>query len=339
MIKVSIILPVYNVEKYIDRCLKSLVNQTMKEIEILIINDGTLDNSMEICEKYAKIDQRIKIYNKDNEGLGLTRNYGLKRASGEYICFVDSDDYVTDDMCELLYATAKKYEADIVYGGIYRDNNEGKILKKPSTNSTKIWKGQDEIKNLLLDFIATKPKEKKDTIMEVSVWKAVFKKSIFDKYGINFVSEREFISEDVIFDIDFFLKSQCIVAIPDCVYFYCVNQNSLSKRFRPDRFRKVKILYEEIKNRLKKDIDKKELELRTDKFLIARARSNCRTILKHKKIIGTEETNKALDEILNDSDLQKILKRYPITQLPYKYALVAYFMKLKAVWVLKIILK
>lgn len=181
MIKVSIILPVYNVEKYIDRCLKSLVNQTMKEIEILIINDGTLDKSMEICEKYAKIDQRIKIYNKDNEGLGLTRNYGLKRASGEYICFVDSDDYVTDDMCELLYATAKKYEADIVYGGIYRDNNEGKILKKPSTNSTKIWKGQDEIKNLLLDFIATKPKEKK-----ILLWKYLCGKLFLRKaYLIN----------------------------------------------------------------------------------------------------------------------------------------------------------
>ena len=118
MVKVSIIVPVYNVENYIERCLKSLVNQTLKDIEILIINDGTPDNSIEICEKYAKNDNRIKIFNKENEGLGLTRNYGIERATGEYIAFVDSDDYVTLDMCENLYNAAIENNADIVYGEV-----------------------------------------------------------------------------------------------------------------------------------------------------------------------------------------------------------------------------
>lgn len=338
MVKVSIIVPVYNVEKYIERCLKSLVNQTLKEIEILIINDNTPDNSMSICEEYAKNDDRIKIYSKENEGLGLTRNYGIERATGEYIAFVDSDDYVSENMCEVLYNTAKKHDADIVYGGIYYDDNNGNIKKKECVTKETIWEGE-KVKSLLLDFIATKPEEPLDTIMEVSVWKALFKKSIFDKYNIRFVSERQFISEDVIFDIDFFMKSNYIVAIPECVYYYCVNPNSLSKVFRTDRFKKVKILYDEIIRKLTKYYTKDEIQLRTDRFLIARARFNAKKIIKHRKILGKKETKKAIKEIVEDEELRKIFNRYPISKLPKKYALVAYIMKRKLIGILEIILK
>lgn len=339
MIKVSIIVPVYNVEKYIERCLKSLVNQTMQEIEILIINDGTKDNSMDVCNKYAKLDDRIKIYNKENEGLGLTRNYGIKRALGEYVCFVDSDDYVDVDMCQKLYNEAKKNDADIVYGGIFYDNNNNKIVKKPCVNNVTMWKGKEKVKELLLDFIATKPKEKNDTIMEVSVWKALFKRKILVENNILFVSERQFISEDVIFDIDYFLHCKCIVAIPDCIYYYCLNENSLSKSFRSDRFKKVKILYEEICRKLSEHYDEDDVQLRTDRFLIARARSNAKKIVKHRKIIGNIKTNEALNEIINDEDLIKVLNRYPIRILPLKYSLVASLMKHRNIRLLKILLK
>lgn len=328
MIKVSIIVPVYNVEKYIDRCLNSLVNQTLKDIEILIINDGSPDNSIKICEKYALKDNRIKIYNKENEGLGLTRNYGIERAIGEYISFVDSDDYVSLDMCEKLYKSAKKYNADIVYGGIYYDNNN-KITQKKYVEKDKVWTGEGEVKSLLLDFIATEPQEKNDTIMEVSVWKALFKKEIFDINNIRFVSEREFISEDVIFDIDFFLKSEKIVAIPDCVYYYVVNPNSLSKTFRTDRFSKVKILYSEIIRKLKENYTEDEYRLRTDRFLIARARTNLKKVIQHKKIIGKKNMHLCVMEICNDIDLQNVLKRYPIYKLPLKYAVIAFWVKNK----------
>ena len=118
-------------------------------------------------------------------------------------------------------------------------------------------------------------------------------KEIFDKNHIKFVSEREFISEDVIFDIDFLSKSNCVVAITDYVYYYCVNPNSLSKTFRTDRFAKVKKMYFEVIRKLKELYPKDEYELRTDRFLIARARTNIRQIVKHKSVIGKEETKKA----------------------------------------------
>lgn len=335
MDKISIILPVYNVEKYIERCLNSLVNQTYKNIEILIINDGTPDNSIDICEKFQKKDKRIKIFNKENEGLGLTRNYGIERATGDYIAFVDSDDYVATNMCESLIKAAKKYNADAVYGNVYYDN-DGIIQAKNKITKETVWSG-NEVNELLLDLIATKPEAKNDTVMEVSVWKAIFKKEIFDKSNIKFVSERQFISEDVIFDIDFLSKSSHIVAIPDFVYYYCVNPNSLSKTFRADRFEKVKKLYFEIIRKLSKIYSKEIYELRTDRFLLARARTNIKQIIKHRKILGTKATKIAVLKICNDKEIVKILNRYNIKKLPRRYYFIAKLIKDKKYTIMKLI--
>ena len=107
-IKVSIIVPVYNVEKYLKRCLDSITNQTLKELEIICINDGSTDNSLKILKQYAHKDKRISIINKQNEGLSVARNTGMEAASGEYIGFVDSDDWIDLDFYKKLYTTAKK---------------------------------------------------------------------------------------------------------------------------------------------------------------------------------------------------------------------------------------
>lgn len=112
--KVSIIVPVYNVEKYLDRCLNSLVHQTLKEIEILVVNDGTKDNSQEIIDKYVKMDQRVIPFKKKNGGLSDARNYALPHVRGEYIAFVDSDDYVEETMYEKMYQEAIRGKYDMV---------------------------------------------------------------------------------------------------------------------------------------------------------------------------------------------------------------------------------
>lgn len=127
MIKVSVIIPVYNVEKYIEKCIKSLINQTIKELEFIFVNDGTPDNSVQIIKKYQKKDNRIKLLEKVNGGQATARNLGLKHAKGEYIAFVDSDDYVKEDMYELMYNRAKKDNLDIVLCNdflVYKDRTE-----------------------------------------------------------------------------------------------------------------------------------------------------------------------------------------------------------------------
>ncbi len=110
---ISIVVPIYNVEKYLDDCIKSIIGQTYKNIEIILVDDGSTDKSGEVCENYAKYDKRIKVIHKENGGLSDARNEGLKIANGQYITFIDSDDYVNEEFVEILYKSIKKYNADI----------------------------------------------------------------------------------------------------------------------------------------------------------------------------------------------------------------------------------
>lgn len=131
--KVTVVVPVYNVERYLKRCIESLKNQTLKEIEIVLINDGSKDKSGEICNEYASKYENIKVIHQLNRGLSGARNTGIKVAQGEYIGFVDSDDYVEKDMFERLYNQAKEYSCEIACCGvknIYENGKEEIITKQ-----------------------------------------------------------------------------------------------------------------------------------------------------------------------------------------------------------------
>lgn len=119
MPKLSLIVPVYNVEKYILKCLESIKNQSMKDFECLIIDDGSKDNSIKIAEDFIKGDERFKIFHKENGGLSDARNYGIEKASGEYLAFIDSDDYIEESLIEDTYKMAKEYDSDIVCFDMY----------------------------------------------------------------------------------------------------------------------------------------------------------------------------------------------------------------------------
>ncbi len=181
MSKISIIVPVYNVEKYIDKCLKSLVHQTLQDIEIIIVNDGTQDKSEEIIEKYVRENQnKIKYYEKSNGGLSSARNHGLEYATGEYIAFLDSDDYVESNMYEEMYNLAKKENADMVECDFILEWGFGK----------KIFDKRREYKTK--ENMMKKPR--------VVAWNKIYKREILNKYKIRF-------PEGLIYeDLEFFLK-------------------------------------------------------------------------------------------------------------------------------------
>ena len=120
---ISIIVPIYNTEKYLKKCLDSLINQSKKELEFMLINDGSKDNSEEIIKEYK--DERIKYYKNKNQGIGKTRNFGIEKATGKYIMFLDSDDYLEKDACELLYKKAEKENLDLVVCDYYKVYSNG----------------------------------------------------------------------------------------------------------------------------------------------------------------------------------------------------------------------
>lgn len=245
MSKVSIIIPVYGVEKYIERCLNSVVNQTLKDIEIIIVNDDTKDNSMAICEKYARQDNRIKIYNKENEGLGLTRNYGIERASSKYIAFLDSDDYVDIDYYEKLYRQIVKEGADVCFSSKKRVDNYGKIMLdndiflKPGVYSSK----------QILDFMLIKTPENRYKKISMSAWRALYNIDVLEKFNIKFVSEREYISEDFLFTIDYLFHAKKVTFVNDTYHYYCYNGASLTNSYKADRFEKALTFIEKLRSK------------------------------------------------------------------------------------------
>lgn len=276
--KISIIVPIYNVEQYLDRCLSSLVNQTLKDIEIILVDDGSPDKCPQMCDEYAKIDSRIKVIHKKNAGLGYARNSGIETASGEYIAFVDSDDYVDVKTYEKLLQFANNNKCDAVFCGFKIQTPNGKWISSNEVIKDTIWTGQ-EINTFMLNMIASGARVKKERLYQMSVWHAIYRRSIITSNNILFPSEREVVSEDIPFQVDFLTNSDKIGYIKDCLYSYCFNSTSLSATFNPNKF----IGYCKLRECLLSKCDKHEYKNRVNRLFVGYTRAYCYRINKYKK--------------------------------------------------------
>lgn len=177
MVKVSILVPVYNVEKFLAQCLDSLICQTLKEIEIICINDGSTDNSLKILKKYAQKDDRIIIINKKNSGYGDSMNRGLKKATGEYIGIVESDDFIDRNAYEVLYGIAKKNDCDVVKSNFYEYYGE----KEKDKRASSLFRQEDVDKVI-------NPKCDRDIFYQPpSIWAAIYRRKFLEKEDIGFL--------------------------------------------------------------------------------------------------------------------------------------------------------
>lgn len=239
---ISIVIPVYNVEVYLQRCITSIVEQSYTNLEIILVDDGSLDQSGVICDEFAKQDTRIKVIHKSNEGLGLTRNAGIKTAKGDYICFIDSDDYIDRKYIETLYSTLKMQGADVCYCGHTKDI-DGKYEKRENPLAGGIYCGS-EIKEKIIPRMCG-CRYGNDNI-EMSSCMAIYSMRLINEYSLEFPSERQYISEDLIFNINYL--SLCNkICISDCVgYFYVTVKSSLTRKYDPDRLYKQIIMTKKV---------------------------------------------------------------------------------------------
>ena len=320
MTKVSIVVPIYNVENYLDRCVKSLLNQTLKDIEIILVDDESPDNCPKMCDDYAKCDARVKVIHKKNGGLGYARNSGLEVAKGEFVAFVDSDDFVDLKMYETLYDLAKKHELDTVYSScvFYKDENTHSFKKEVDKFETFI--GKEEIDNFLLEMVGPLPNSSSDVKYMMSVWKAIYSKRILDEKGIKFCSEREFISEDILFHIDYLKNTQKIGFSPNYFYYYQINETSLSRIHFVERYEKNKILLTEIKRRLSLYFQEEKFMKHYQRLMFLYYRtsflSNCKLARKNKG-----EKYELITKNVKDKFWKDMYNGYPYWKLPLKHRL------------------
>ncbi|MBR6098425.1 glycosyltransferase [bacterium] len=213
MPKVSIIIPVYNTSKYLEKCLNSLINQTLKDIEIICVNDGSTDNSLSILEKYAQKDPRVIIRNQKNAGQSSARNNGIKIASGDYIGFIDSDDFVDLNFYEKLYNAATENNSDISCATIIR--------KRPNSEKYRVYYSNEDV------FIGLKEKLQACNIPKCCyVWNKIYKTTLVKDYpfkeGVYF--------EDILWIPEIIKQSNKIVSVPNTNYYYVVNSGSTVKK-------------------------------------------------------------------------------------------------------------
>lgn len=199
---ISIIVPVYNVEKYLSKCLDSLVNQTYKNIEIVCVDDGSTDSSGSICDEYAKKDARIKVIHKENGGLSDARNVGLETINGEYVMFIDSDDWIDKDTCDYCINTLKLYDVDLILWSYIREYKNNAKPKRLFMNGSRYFDDQ-EIKEKIflrcvgLNGVELRNVENMDSI--VTAWGKLYKRDKIN--NIRFKATTEIGTEDALFNI------------------------------------------------------------------------------------------------------------------------------------------
>ena len=342
--KVSIIVPVYNVENYLERCIISLRNQTLEDIEIILVDDSSTDSSLEICNKMAQEDSRIKVIHKENEGAGLARNEALRFVTGEYIGFLDSDDFVEADMFKTLYDKAEEYGSDLVMSGVlFIDGNmfseQGECIRKTYFDKDTHFETGEELKKLRMGIVGALPEDADDSKYGMSIWKNLFKAEIIKQNNITFQSEREMLSEDALFMIDYISCIEKATGINEAFYNYCRNEASISKSYKKDRFEKSLVFVNEVEKRFEKDIAPEEYRIYIYRFWQAMCRVLC-----SQEIMYAEDNNikytdlkKRLKAVCSHNLTERALESYPIETLPVKQRVFAYGIKYRLYFVLKVL--
>ena len=238
MEKISIIMPVYNVEKFIKQSIDSVLNQTYKNFELILVDDGSKDSSGEICDEYKKIDARIKVIHQENGGLPVARNAGMNIATGKYMMFIDSDDFYEPNSCELLYNTIEKYDADYIIGNYIHTTYDGTKWEKPVFNGN----FENEFKLSIKDY------EKSFFVMNSTVCNKIFKRDFIEKNKLRFTPM--VIAEDAIFSTYCYVHTDKGYFINSIIYNYRQNKEngSVSTNCTKEYFEKLNEAYKLIFN-------------------------------------------------------------------------------------------
>ncbi len=331
---ISIIVPVYNVEKYLCKCLDSLLHQIYQDFEVIMVDDGSQDSSGKICDKYAENYSHFQVIHKKNNGLGMARNTGMEYATGEYILFIDSDDYLDDDFLVKIYDTLKSNNCDTCKTCFRRINEKGiKSIENQILNEV-IYKDEDITKKLLPRMIGSSPTIK-DAI-PMSVCCTIYSMDIIRKYELKFVSEREWISEDILFNIQYYSVAQKVILSNYIGYNYRVNMNSLTTTYKKNRFEKSILMYLKEQELLKNMGLLETCQYRLDRQFFIYTKMSLEQ-MKNSELSKRNKINE-IKYICNSEILRNIIKEYPIQKLGIKHKIFLYMLKNKMTYFLYLLM-
>lgn len=216
MSKLSVIIPVYNVEKYLKRCIESVINQTFSDLEIILVDDGSTDQSGSICDDYARHDSRIKVIHQSNGGLSDARNTGIKAATSELISFIDSDDWLVLDIYDYAMKLQKIYQADIVEFGIIQTNGE-EIQNSEVHEELYICTGNEMLPRIYQNNLGG----------SIAAWNKIFRKDLFED---NLFIKGRIMEDTLLMPKIFYASSRCVATSRKGYYYYQGNQESITKK-------------------------------------------------------------------------------------------------------------
>ena len=222
MPEVSVIVPVYQAEKYLEQCIDSVLAQTFTDFEMILVDDGSPDNSPAICERYASEDKRISVIHQKNSGTSAARNAGLTRAKGRYVYFLDSDDYISPVLLETTVREIRR-GYDAVFFSYYRVYPDGSEKKRPIVSRSWDLLSDKDHMEFLTDYLLR-------SRLPWQVWNVLYDRRVLDENALAFIDNREFYAEDMNFNVLFCTCAKRILSIPEPLYYYRILQDSISHR-------------------------------------------------------------------------------------------------------------
>ena len=308
--KISIISTVYNTGPYLRPAVESILAQTFTDFELLLVDDGSHDGSAAVCDALAQEDARIRVFHQPNGGPAHARNTGLDHAVGDFVAFLDPDDYAAPHMLERLLTTLTQAQADTCFCRYYDVSADGSVRLAPEDYARSLYTGA-EIDQLLLGMVGSRPHHPHDVEIGMSVWKGLYSLPILRAHHIRFLSEREYLSEDLLFHLDYLAHAGAVAIVPEPLYYYCQNPASLTGVYRADRFAREKRFYEKVSAELALRFPPEVYRPRLDKAFLGRVRRCIAQEAAHNK-----NSLRNIAAICRDPLVQAVLRELDESQLP-----------------------
>lgn len=328
---ITIVVPVYNVENYIERCVNSLVNQTFSDFDIVLVDDGSKDKSGDLCDMFEKQYNNITVIHKENGGLASARNAGLEACTGEYVMFIDSDDWIETNALESLVDTIKRYKRPDVIKYGYKKICNGEILFECVPElSEKLYSQKEILEEIVPMTIGKKDVlNGKDTFIPMA-WSSLYRTNIIKDNEIQFVSEREILNEDYLFALQVALVIKSLYVLKKTIYYYDLREGSYSNRYRQSVYERKLKLKEAYENVLyhKNVLDKYQMEM--SRFWIYSIYCCIANECAVDSGLEAKIVIKNIGRYLKDKEVVRALKNVDLSGVSARTRIICFLMKIKA---------